>query len=63
MLLSAVRAGEHHPLHVRLFTHARDVCHARRPNCAAGILNDLCPKTPLPSEKLGDRPSEDLPSD
>ena len=62
-LLSAAGPGEHHPLHVRLFTHARDTCQARRPDCPACVLNDLCPKVPLPNEQLADRPSDGLPTD
>jgi endonuclease-3 len=32
-----------YPFHVLLITHGRMVCHARRPDCAACVLKDLCP--------------------
>jgi endonuclease-3 len=30
-------------LHLNLIRHGREVCHARRPECPACCLNDLCP--------------------
>ena len=32
-----------YPFHVLLITHGRRVCHARRPECAACLLRDICP--------------------
>ncbi len=32
-----------YPFHVLLITHGRRVCRARRPDCAACVLKDLCP--------------------
>jgi endonuclease-3 len=32
---------------LRLILHGRQVCIARKPNCAACVLNDFCPSAPL----------------
>ncbi len=32
-----------YPFHVLLITHGRRICHARRPDCGACVLKDICP--------------------
>jgi endonuclease-3 len=32
---------------LRLILHGREVCTARKPNCPACVLNDICPSAPL----------------
>lgn len=34
---------EYYPAHLNLIRHGREVCHARRPECARCILLDRCP--------------------
>jgi endonuclease-3 len=34
----------------RLIEHGRRICTARRPNCEACVLNDLCPKIGVPGK-------------
>lgn len=41
-----------------IILHGRRVCSARKPNCAACTLNDLCPAATLPGEEVG-RPGTD----
>ncbi len=37
-----------HELHINLITHGREVCQARRPDCARCALTDLCPAASEP---------------
>ena len=42
-LRDLVPADIRHDLHVALIAHGRRVCHARRPDCPACVLRELCP--------------------
>jgi endonuclease-3 len=43
LLAGVVPAAKVYAFHVLLIQHGREVCHARRPDCAACCLNDFCP--------------------
>jgi endonuclease-3 len=39
------------PFSLRVILHGRRVCDAKKPNCAACVLEDLCPSSLLPRKK------------
>ena len=41
-LRDAVPSGTHFVLHMNVIHHGREVCHARKPNCPACAVSDLC---------------------
>jgi endonuclease-3 len=36
---------------LRMILHGRRVCHARKPDCPACVLNDICPSADLPTRR------------
>lgn len=46
VLESLIPPEWYYPLHLNLIRHGREVCHPRRPACAACVLNDLCDACP-----------------
>lgn len=45
MLESHLDDSQVYQFHVDLIEHGRRVCHARRPNCAACVLSEVCPSS------------------
>jgi endonuclease-3 len=43
LLLPMVPPAQVYTFHVLLIKHGRNICHARRPDCAACALADICP--------------------
>lgn len=53
-----VRPAERGPFSLRTILHGRRVCHAKKPDCAACVLEDICPSSLLrqrPSQRRGGR--------
>ena len=49
VLNAMVPAAERGEFSLRLILHGRRVCFARKPNCAACVLNDFCPSSEAPT--------------
>ena len=43
VFLAFTPPGQELELHLNLLRHGRRTCHARRPDCGACVLNDICP--------------------
>jgi endonuclease-3 len=46
-------AAQRGPFSLRMILHGRRVCDAKKPNCAACVLEDLCPSSLLPRRRRG----------
>ena len=42
-----VPSGRAYAAHMALVRHGREVCHARRPDCALCVLRDICPSADM----------------
>jgi hypothetical protein len=55
VLSPLIKAGDHHPMHVLMFRHAKHRCRVRNPKCGGCKLLSICP---YGKRKVKHRPSE-----
>ncbi len=57
-LNSYLPPGEWGSFSLRTITHGRRVCDAKKPNCGACVLEDICPSSLLPRRRVPTKPQK-----